>query len=156
MHMQSLPSGTAWSYGVSGQLLQHDQTAHSCGDQHLLVITLVTKAHGVMQGSGDVHPFGIPIGFTPTPLRQHTPSHPILVTTQMSRDRSVKQLILMSDGHYLSSETSSMMLRLVVYNSDARALAYVQVPFKWQAAGVIGVGPPQILALPVLAYSSSR
>ena len=122
----------------------------------MLVITLVTKAHGVMQGSGDVHPFGIPIGFTPTPLRQHTPSHPILVTTQMSRDRSVKQLILMSDGHYLSSETSSMMLRLVVYNSDARALAYVQVPFKWQAAGVIGVGPPQILALPVLAYSSSR
>ena len=109
-----------------------------------------------MQGSGDVHPFGIPFGFTPTPLRQHTPSYPLLVTTQMSRDRSVKQLILMSDGHYLGPETSSITLRLVVYNSDAGALAYVQVPFEWQGAGVIGLGPPHILALPVLAYSSSR
>lgn len=72
----------------------------------------------------------------------------------MSRDRSVDQLILMSDGHYLSSETSSMALRLVVYNADAKALAYVQIPFQWQAEGVIAVGPPYILALPVLAYTS--
>lgn len=74
----------------------------------------------------------------------------------MSRARSVKQLILMSDGHYLSSETSSTILRLVAYNADAAALAYVQIPFHWQGAGVIGVGPPHILALPILAYASSR
>lgn len=112
--------------------------------------------HGVVQGSGDVQPFGIPFGFTPTPLLQHTPSYPLLVTSQMSRDRSIKQLILMSDGQYLSSDTSSVMLRLVAYNADAAALAYVQIPFHWQAAGVIGVGPPHILALPILAYVSSR
>ena len=103
-----------------------------------------------------MHPFGIPFGFSPTPLRQHTPSHPLLVTTQMSRDRSVKQLILMSDGQYLSAETRSVMLRLVAYNADAAALAYVQIPLHWQAAGVTGVGPPRFLALPILAYSSSR
>ena len=74
----------------------------------------------------------------------------------MSRDRAVKQLILMSDGQYLSSETSSVVLRLVAYNADAAALAYVQIPFHWQAAGVIGVGPPRFLALPILAYASSR
>lgn len=109
-----------------------------------------------MQGSSDLDPLGNPYGFTQTPLNRHTPSHPVLVTTQMSRVRSVDQLILMSDGRYLSSETSSMTLRLVSYNADAQALAYIQVPFQWQAAGVIVGGPPLILALPVLAYASSR
>ena len=107
-----------------------------------------------MQGSSDLDPLGNPYGFTQTPLNRHTPSHPVLVTTQMSRVRSVDQLILMSDGRYLSSETSSMTLRLVSYNADAQALAYIQVPFQWQAAGVIVGGPPLILALPVLAYAS--
>ena len=74
----------------------------------------------------------------------------------MSHDRSADQLILMSDGRYLSSETSSMMLRLVTYNANARALAYVQIPFQWQPAGAIIEGPPHILALPVLPYASSR
>ena len=97
---------------------------------------------------------GNPYGFTQTPLAQHTPSYPLLVTTQMSRDRSVDQLILMSDGHYLSSTTSSMILRLVSYNADAQSLAFVRFPFEWQDAGVIVGGPPYILALPVLAYSS--
>ena len=72
----------------------------------------------------------------------------------MSRGRSVDQLILMSDGQYLSSTTSSMTLRLVSYNADAESLAYIQFPFQWQEAGVIVGGPPYILALPVLAYSS--
>ena len=106
------------------------------------------------QASGDVDALGNPYGFTQTPLAQHTPSYPLLVTTQMSRDRSVDQLILMSDGHYLGSTTSSMTLRLVSYNADAQSLAFVQFPFEWQAAGVIVGGPPYILALPVLAYSS--
>ena len=97
---------------------------------------------------------GNPYGFTQTPLAQHTPSYPLLVTTQMSRDRSVDQLILMSDGRYLSSITSSMTLRLVSYNADAQSLAFVRFPFEWQDAGVIVGGPPYILALPVLAYSS--
>ncbi len=107
-----------------------------------------------MQGSGDVDSLGNPFGFFSTPLAQHTPSYPLLVTTQMSRDRSVDQLILMSDGRYLSSTTSSMTLRLVSYNADAQSLAFVWFPFAWQAAGVIVGGPPYILALPVLAYSS--
>jgi hypothetical protein len=97
---------------------------------------------------------GDPYGFTQTPLAQHTPSYPLLVTTQMSRNRSVDQLILMSDGRYLSSTTSSMTLRLVSYNADAQSLAFVRFPFEWQAAGVIVGGPTYILALPVLAYSS--
>ena len=77
-----------------------------------------------------------------------------MFTTQMSRARSVDQLILMSDGRYLSSTTSSMTLRLVSYNADAESLAYIQFPFVWQEAGLIVGGPPYILALPVLAYSS--
>ena len=72
----------------------------------------------------------------------------------MSRDRFVDQLILMSDGRYLSSTTSSVTLRLVSYNADAESLAYIQLPFQWQEAGVIVGGPPYILALPVLPYSS--
>ena len=107
-----------------------------------------------MQGSKDVDSVGIPYGFTQTPLTEHTPSYPLLVTTQMSRDRSVDQLILMSDGQYLSSTTSNMTLRLVSYNADAESLAYVQFPFVWQEAGLIIGGPPYILALPVLPYSS--
>lgn len=107
-----------------------------------------------LQGSGDTDSLGNPYGFTATPLSQHTPSYPLLVTTQMSRDRSVNQLILMSDGRYLSSSSSSMTLRLVTYNADAQSLAYVQFPFEWQDAGVIVGGPPRILALPVLAYAS--
>ena len=112
--------------------------------------------HDDVQGSVDVDPLGNPVGFSQTPLNQHTPAHPLLVTTQMSRDRSVDQLILMSDGRYLSSETSSMMLRLVTYNANARAMAYVQISLQWQAAGLIVEGPPHILALPVLPYASSR
>ncbi len=108
----------------------------------------------LLQGSGDTDPLGNPFGFFNTPLAQHTPSYPLLVTTQMSRDRSVNQLILMSEGHYLSSTTSSMTLRLVSYNADAGSLAYIQFPFQWQDAGVIVGGPPLILALPILAYSS--
>ena len=107
-----------------------------------------------MQGSSDVDSLGNPYGFSQTPLSQHTPSYPLLVTSQMSRDRSVDQLILMSDGRYLSSDTNSMTLRLVSYNADAKALAYIQIPFQWQAAGVIIGGPPYILTLPVLAYAS--
>ena len=107
-----------------------------------------------LQGSGDTDSLGNPYGFTTTPLSQHNPSYPLLVTTQMSRDRSVNQLILMSDGRYLSSSSSSMTLRLVTYNADAQSLAYVQFPFEWQDAGVIVGGPPRILALPVLAYAS--
>ena len=107
-----------------------------------------------VQGS-DLNPFGEPYGFTQTPLAKHTPSYPLLITTQMSRGRSVKQLILMSDGRYLSSLITSMTMRLVSYNADAESLAYVQFPFQWQDAGVIVGGPPRILALPVLAYSSS-
>ena len=107
-----------------------------------------------VQGSSDVDPLGNPYGFTQTPLSQLTPSYPLLVTSQMSHDRSIDQLILMSDGRYLSSETSSMTLRLVSYNADAKALAYIQIPFQWQAAGVIIGGPPYILTLPVLAYAS--
>ncbi len=107
-----------------------------------------------MQASGDVDALGNPLGFFSTPLAQHIPSYPLLVTTQMSRDRSVDQLILMSDGRYLSSTTSSMTLRLVSYNADAQSLAFVRFPFEWQDAGVIVGGPPYILALPVLAYSS--
>ncbi|KAL0034115.1 hypothetical protein WJX79_009686 [Trebouxia sp. C0005] len=110
--------------------------------------------YNMTQGSGDVDSVGNPYGFTQTPLAQHTPSYPLLVTTQMSRDRSVDQLILMSDGRYLSSITSSMTLRLVSYNADAQSLAFVRFPFEWQDAGVIVGGPPYILALPVLAYSS--
>ncbi len=107
-----------------------------------------------MQGSSDVDSLGNPYGFFQTPLSQHTPSYPLLVTSQMSRDRSVDQLILMSDGRYLSSDTNSMTLRLVSYNADAKALAYIEIPFQWQAAGVITGGPPYILTLPVLAYAS--
>lgn len=107
-----------------------------------------------VQGS-DLDPVGDPYGFTQTPLAKHTPSYPLLITSQMSRDRSVNQLILMSDGRYLSSITTSMTMRLVSYNADAKSLAYVQFPFQWQDAGVIVGGPPRILALPVLAYSSS-
>ncbi|KAL0034091.1 hypothetical protein WJX79_008239 [Trebouxia sp. C0005] len=57
-------------------------------------------------------------------------------------------------SRYLSSTTSSMTLRLASYNADAQSLAFVLFPFEWQAAGVIVGGPPYILALPVLAYSS--
>lgn len=107
-----------------------------------------------MQGSADIDPLGNPWGFFNSPQAQHAPSYPLLVTTQMSRDRSVKQLILMSDGHYLSDATDTMLLRLVSYNADAQSLAYIQYPFLWQQAGVIVAGPPQILGLPVLPYSS--
>lgn len=106
-----------------------------------------------MQESGDVDPLGNPYGFNPTPLEHHSPSFPILVTTQMSRPRSVNQLILLSDGHYLSSSTNSMFLRLVAYNADARALTYAQLVFDWQQAGGITATPPFTLALPVLPYS---
>ena len=102
---------------------------------------------------------GNPFGFFNTPLPQHTPAYPLLVTAQMSRDRSVNQLILMSDGHYLSSATTSLALRLVSYNADSKSLGYIKFPFDWQGAGVILGGPPHILALPVLpyaSYSSSR
>ena len=107
-----------------------------------------------MQGSGDVDSLGNPYGFTPTPLPHHSPSFPVLVTTQMSRPRSVDQLILLSDGHYLSSSTASLSLRLVAYNADAHALTYARVVFAWQDAGVITATPPFILALPVLAYAT--
>lgn len=107
-----------------------------------------------MQGSADVDSLGNPYGFTPTPLPHHTPSFPVLVTTQMSRPRSVNQLILMSDGHYLSSMTASLALRLVAYNADAHSLMYVRAVFEWQDAGVITATPPFILALPVLSYAS--
>ena len=107
-----------------------------------------------MQGFGDVDDLGNPYGFTPTPLQQHTPSFPVLVTSQMSRPRSVQQLILLSDGHYLSSSTASLSLRLVTYNSDAHALTYSKARFDWQEAGVITAAPPFILSLPVLAYAS--
>ena len=117
-------------------------------------MTTATSCVVAMQASGDVDALGNPFGFFSTPLHQHTPSYPLLVTTQMSRDRSVDQLILMSDGRYLSSTTSSMTLRLVSYNADAQSLAFVRFPFEWQDAGVIVGGPPSILALPVLAYSS--
>ena len=108
----------------------------------------------MLQGSGDTDVLGNPYGFTDVPLPRHTPSYPLLVTTQMSRERSVNQLILMSDGHYLSTDSGSMVLRLVSYNADAKSLAYVQFPFQWQEAGVIVGSPPRILSLPVLAYSS--
>lgn len=108
----------------------------------------------LMQGSSDVDSLGNPYGFTPTPLQHYSPSFPVLVTSQMSRPRSVNQLILMSDGHYLSSTTSSLSLRLVAYNADAHALTYVRAVFEWQEAGVITATAPFILALPVLAYAS--
>ena len=57
-----------------------------------------------MQGSADVDSLGNPYGFTPTPLPHHHPSFPVLVTTQMSRPRSVNQLILISDEHYLAAQ----------------------------------------------------
>ena len=107
-----------------------------------------------LQGSQDKDALGNPFGFFNTPLLQHTPSYPLLVTTQMSRDRSVNQLILMSDGHYLSSATTSLAVRLVSYNADSKSLGYINFPFKWQGAGVIAGGHPHILALPVLPYSS--
>ena len=72
----------------------------------------------------------------------------------MSRERSVNQLVLMSEGHYLSTDSGSMVLRLVSYNADAKSLAYIQFPFQWQEAGVIVGNAPLILSLPVLAYSS--
>ncbi len=100
-----------------------------------------------LQGSRDVDPAGDPYGFIQTPLAQHTPSYPLLVTTQMSRDRSVDQLILMSDGRYLSSTTSSMMLRIVTYNADAESWAYVWFPFEWQDAGAIVAGLTSCLCL---------
>ena len=108
----------------------------------------------VLQGSGDTDSLGNPYGFTPTPLKQHTPTFPVLVTIQMSRPRSVDQLILMSDGHYLTSSTASLSLRLVTYNADAHALAYAKAGFEWQSAGLILATPPLILSLPVLAYAS--
>ena len=107
-----------------------------------------------MQGSGDIDSLGNPYGFTPTPLPQHAPSFPVMVTTQMSRPRSVDQLILLSDGHYLSSSTASLSLRLVTYNADAHALTYARAVFEWQQAGLITASPPFILSLPVLAYAS--
>ena len=106
------------------------------------------------QGSADEDSLGNPYGFTNVPLPRHTPSYPLLVTTQMSRERSVQQLILMSEGGYLSTDTSIMTLRLVSYNADAKSLAYVRYTFQWQEAGIIVGRPPLILALPVLAYSS--
>ena len=107
-----------------------------------------------LQSSGDEDALGNPYGFTNVPLPHHTPSYPLLVTTQMSRERSVSQLVLMSEGHYLSTDTGTMVLRLVSYNADAKSLAYLQLPFHWQEAGVIVGSPPLILALPVLPYSS--
>ena len=107
-----------------------------------------------VQGSADVDTLGNPYGFNPTPLPHHTPSFPVLVTSQMSRPRSVNQLILLSDGHYLSSSTASLSLRLVAYNADAHALTYAKAVFEWQDAGEITATPPFILALPVLAYAS--
>ena len=106
------------------------------------------------QGSGDVDPLGNPFGFFSPALQHHTPSFPILVTNQMSRIRSVNQLILMSDGRYLSPSTANLALRLVAYNADAHALAYARSVFEWQAAGTIVATPPFILALPVLPYAS--
>lgn len=107
-----------------------------------------------LQGSGDEDALGNPYGFTNVPLPHHTPSYLLLVTTQMSRERSVSQLVLMSEGHYLNTDTGSMVLRLVLYNADAKSLAYIQFLFYWQEAGVIVGSPPLILALPVLPYSS--
>lgn len=72
----------------------------------------------------------------------------------MSRERSVKQLVLMSEGRYLSTDTGSMALRLVSYNADSKSLAYVQYNFQWQESGLIVGSRPLILALPVLPYSS--
>ena len=108
-----------------------------------------------LQGSGDVDSLGNPYGFTPTPLQQHTPSFPVLVTTQMSRPRSVDQLILLSDGHYLSTSTASLSLRLVTYNADAGSLLYARARFEWQGAGLIKATPPFTLSLPVLTYASN-
>ena len=108
----------------------------------------------VLQGSADEDPLGNPYGFTNVPLPRPTPSYPLLVTTQMSRERSVKQLIFMSEGGYLSTDTGNMALRLVLYNADAKSLAYVHYTFQWQESGVIVGRPPLILALPVLAYST--
>lgn len=105
------------------------------------------------QGSSNVDSLGNPYGFTPVPL-QHPTSFPVLVTTQMSRPRSVDQLVLLSDGHYLSSSTASLSLRLVTYNADAHALAYARAVFQWQDAGLIMAAPPFILSLPVLAYAA--
>ena len=107
-----------------------------------------------MQGSADTDLLGNPRGFTNVQLSGHTPSYPLLVTTQMSRERSVKQLILMSEGRYLSTDTGSMALRLVSYNADAKSLAYVLYSFQWQESGLIVGSRPLILALPILAYSS--
>ena len=115
---------------------------------------MIKNVCDTVQGFGDVDGLGNPYGFTPTPLQQHTPSFPVLVTSQMSRPRSVQQLILLSDGHYLSSSTASLSLRLVTYNSDAHALTYSKARFEWQEAGVITAAPPFILSLPVLAYAS--
>ena len=78
----------------------------------------------------------------------------MLVTGQMSRSRSVDQLILLSDGHYLSASTASLALRLVAYNADAHVVAYAKTVFEWQDAGAITVTPSYILALPVLPYVS--
>ena len=97
---------------------------------------------------------GDPYGFSSVNLPHHSPSYPLLITTQMSRERSVSQLILMSEGQYLSADTGSMVLRLVAYNADAKSLSYIQFPFQWQKAGAIVGAPPHILSLPVLAYSS--
>ena len=61
-----------------------------------------------LQGSADLDPLGNPYGFANVPIPRHTPSYPLLVTTQMSRQRSVKQLIFMSEGHYLSTDTGTV------------------------------------------------
>lgn len=77
----------------------------------------------------------------------------------MSRPRSVHQLILLSDGHYLSPSTASLSLRMVSYNADAHALTYARAVFEWQDAGTITAKPPFVLALPVLSdtsYTPSR
>ena len=121
---------------------------------HVLLHASLQQSRSNMQGSGDVDSLGNPYGFMPTPLQQHAPSFPVLVTTQMSRPRSVDQLILLSDGHYLSTSTASLSLRLVAYNADAHALTYARAVFQWQDAGLISATSPFILSLPVLPYAS--
>ena len=58
--------------------------------------------------------------------------------------------------HQSGIEAMVLAILQQTYNANARALAYVQIPFQWQPAGGIIEGPPHILALPVLPYASSR
>lgn len=90
---------------------------------------------------------GTPFAFHPISIPGFKNGFPVIATTSLTRYRAIDLIEYLKAGHFLDGQTEDMVMGILAYNPDAKALGVGKTAFRWSKDGSV-MGKTSVNALP--------